>query len=203
MESATTPGLRERKKRQTRRDLHLAALRLVLDNGLEHVTVDEISAEAGYAPRTFFNHFPTKEAALIIEMGERVTDLFADLPERIEPKQLVATVLDAVVRQSNLQPAVVDDVKAHHRLMERHPELVPQQLRAFESAEQLLVEELLRRGGGDSAWPGAEVAASIVTSLMRVALQRWIRDDGERPFADFLRTAVGTARELTAEPLTR
>ncbi|PXY18565.1 TetR/AcrR family transcriptional regulator [Prauserella flavalba] len=198
MEPATTPGLRERKKRQTRHDLHRAAVRLALEKGLDHVTVDEISAAAGYAPRTFFNHFPTKETALIIEVGEGVDDVLGHLPERIAPDELVATLLDAVQRHTPAEPTVIEDVKAHHELMERHPELVSQQLRAFETAERQLVEELLRRSGGDSAWPHAEVAASVVTSLMRVAFQRWIRDDGEHPLDRFLRTATDTARRLMA-----
>lgn len=42
-----------------------AALDLVLDRGYDRVTVDLICQVAGVSQRTFFNHFPTKDDAIL------------------------------------------------------------------------------------------------------------------------------------------
>ena len=42
-----------------------AALDLALERGYEQVTVDMICEQVGVTQRTFFNHFPTKDDALL------------------------------------------------------------------------------------------------------------------------------------------
>ena len=58
-------GRRERKKQATRAALSGAAVRLSLEHGVEHVTVEQIADDADVSLRTFFNYFSSKEEAVV------------------------------------------------------------------------------------------------------------------------------------------
>lgn len=59
-------GLRERKKRATRRAISDAATELFMKNGFDHTSVADVAKVVGVSPQTVLNYFPAK------------TDLFFD-----------------------------------------------------------------------------------------------------------------------------
>jgi len=64
-DSDRIPGLRERKRRDTENRIELAAVRGALERGFAAVTVDEICEEAVISRSTFFNYFPSRDAAIV------------------------------------------------------------------------------------------------------------------------------------------
>jgi AcrR family transcriptional regulator len=58
---ATSTGLRERQKQQTRQLIFDTASRLFAERGFDAVTVAEVARAADVSEMTVFNHFPTKE----------------------------------------------------------------------------------------------------------------------------------------------
>lgn len=50
---------------RTAKKIQIAAVTLAIENGLSNITTEEISLAANVSPRTFFNYFPYKEAALV------------------------------------------------------------------------------------------------------------------------------------------
>lgn len=85
------PGLRERKKAQTRELIAQAAYEVVRDHGIESLTADAVAQRAGVSRRTFFNYFTTVESSL-----EPVIQAFLD---DIDAK-LAASVLDGGLMES-------------------------------------------------------------------------------------------------------
>jgi AcrR family transcriptional regulator len=69
----TPLGLRERKKQQTHERILAEARALFEQKGFEATTVDEICAQAGVSPKTFFNYFATKQR-VVREIAEAFLD---------------------------------------------------------------------------------------------------------------------------------
>ncbi len=67
--AATTEGLRERKKRQTREAIAHAAMELFAARGFDAVTVADVARAADVSEKTVFNYFPAK-ADLVLHGGE-------------------------------------------------------------------------------------------------------------------------------------
>lgn len=76
---ATVPGLRERKKAQTRRMLIDTAVELCLKQGYENTTVDQIAEGVEISPRTFSRYFASKEAVFIAVIDDLATEVTAEL----------------------------------------------------------------------------------------------------------------------------
>ena len=80
--SAIEPGLRARKKQETRRQIYEAASRLFAARGFDAVPVAEIASTANVSVVTVFNYFPTKEDLVFAGMEsfeERIIDAVATL----------------------------------------------------------------------------------------------------------------------------
>src|SRR6476646_7837736 len=91
--------LRERKKREARRALAQAALRLTLDRGLENVRVEDIANEVGVSPRTFNNYFSSKEQAVCSVIADRHEGMREALLARPAGEPLWESVKQAVIEQ--------------------------------------------------------------------------------------------------------
>ena len=89
-------GLRERKRRETRAALSLAALRLCVQRGWENVMVDDIAAAANVSSRTFRNYFSTKAEAVAAGHLERMLRVADELRARPASEPLWTAITHSV-----------------------------------------------------------------------------------------------------------
>lgn len=173
-------GLRERKKRATRRALEDAALRLALDRGVDGVTVEDICAEVNVSARTFFNYFPTKERALVGEGPVRLDDDTIRAVAEGNGREGLLDDLRDLLRYASAEAAERrEDLISRRRLVEQCPPLVPLLLEKFAEYEQTLTEAIARRIGADpDDDPYPQLLAGVVGTVMRVSFRRWVNVGG-------------------------
>ncbi|AKA01756.1 TetR family transcriptional regulator [Streptomyces noursei ZPM] len=89
-----TEGLRERKKRQTRRRISEVALGLFVARGFDKVTIAEVAAAADVSVNTLYNYFAAKED-LVLPPDEASPQRLADIVRDRQPGESAArAVLD-------------------------------------------------------------------------------------------------------------
>jgi AcrR family transcriptional regulator len=171
-------GLRERRRRETRRDIHTAALRLARKHGFDKITVDMISAEAGVSSRTFFNYFPSKEAALLLGPTEVPPALAAEFVSAgpASPGEVLTDVARLLVREMADNPpehATMHDVFA---LAESHPPVQAALFARIGSFERSLAEAVAQRLGQRPEDELPSLIAALALTAMRVGMERWSRE---------------------------
>jgi AcrR family transcriptional regulator len=174
-----TDGLRERKKAATRSALAAAALRLAVERGVEHVTVEDIAEAAGVSVRTFFNYFPTKEAAFVaddLERGRRFVVALRDASEHEAPWALLRRVAVETLGTADL-PSREQGLK--EQLIRSSPAVLAEVLGAVTALEQDLVGELTRRTPESSGPMQARLLANCVVAAVRAATETWLAIDAE------------------------
>ncbi|TWV58019.1 TetR family transcriptional regulator [Streptomyces misionensis] len=187
------PGLRERKKRQTRAALSQAAIRLCVLRGWADVTIEQIAAEAGVSVRTFRNYFTGKAEAIAAGHVERMLRVADELLARPAGEPLWDSLLHAVLGQ--FVPAGAAAAPAPHhdrwregvRLMLTEPALAGEIVKANAAAQQALAGAVARRTGTDAEhdlYP--KLVAAAVAAGTAVAVEHSLRAEETAPLGAVL-----------------
>jgi len=173
-----TSGLRERKKLATRQALHVAALQLVAERGLDSVSVDEIADRADVSPRTFFNYFSSKDDAVVgldPAAPQELFDAFTSRPADESPVEALRAVQLERAAEMGAEPELWP---LRMQVIDAHPVLVQRLIAGFSESERMLAEAIAQRTGteaGVDAYP--TLLASVQACVMRTALHRWLATD--------------------------
>lgn len=171
-------GLREQKKRQTRMAMHRAALELVVEHGLSAVTAQMIAERAGVSTRTFFNHWATKESAILGVIGDEGKRAVTSLRDKLEVMP-VRDAMRAMMREAIANIPVDQGLRElKKQVMEQEPalhlvnsgNLQAMQTELVEVLEQALVGEFAR----DHAVILVQVSFALTRSAFAISMRRGI-----------------------------
>ena len=134
------PGLRERKKQQTRETIAHAALRLFDERGYDETTLAEIAEAADVAPLTIFAYFESKEDILFSE--ESI--LLDELRRRLDERPADATTVDALREFLGCMESPDDEARLRKKVIMANPALQMKMRARHVQLEPMLAESIAR-----------------------------------------------------------
>jgi AcrR family transcriptional regulator len=194
------PGLRERKKQQTRDRLTEAARRLFVERGFEAVSVAEVARSADVSEATVFNYFPTKEDLVYSRLERFEDELLAAIRDRAPGETILAAFGRFVLEPRGFLAA--RDAAAATRLVEisrmiaASPALLARERQIFDRYTRSLAALIAEDTAAREDDPAPAVAAAALIGVHRAMIEHVRRhllagDDDLRRLRRGVRT-VGT-----------
>lgn len=196
----TAPGNRhERRRRSTHEALRRAALKSFARKGFANVTVIELAREAGVTERTFFRHFPTKEAVLFQDYETQLEWLAEALAQRPPSESLFDAVLASVSAFPHDLEVVRQAATARAELISA--ERIAGHLRVVQSSFAGVLTDFVRKRNPEvtDIDLAAEVAGSALAAALVAAVENW----GRKGCAGDLGCDVAASLDLVRSGLAR
>ena len=203
----TELGLRERKKLDTRRAISDAAMRLMVESGLDNVTREAIAALAGVSLRTFSNYFAGKYEAIAYRQTERLRRSIAVLRQRPADEPLWTSITESVMQpleeDFNDAGGWENNIPTRAALVEIRKLLLSPEIRNATSRELFdeWVEVVAQRTGTD---PGRDMyprlVAAVVGAVGDAASQTYANADPPIPLTTLMRRAFADVAAGLPEP---
>jgi AcrR family transcriptional regulator len=165
------PGLRERKKQQTRELIAETARRLFGERGFERVTVAEIARAADVAEKTVFNYFPTKEDLVYWRLETFEEELLSAIRTRGSGESVLAAfgrfVLEPRGLLAETDPNAIDRLVALTRMITESPALLAREQQVFERYTASLAGLIAEEAGADADAVEPQVVANALMGVHR------------------------------------
>lgn len=186
---------RESKKLATRQGLRRAALRLAAKRGLQGVTVEDITNAADVSLRTFYEHFESKEAALVSyeDAAMDLRQLVAERPDNEAPLEALREALRIRAASWNAETEGARRILA----ISDDPNLRREVLIGYWRLEMVLAEALAARTPGDNN-PGSlrnRLVSAIAVTAIRIASEFGLSTENSLPLPEALDAAFLLIRE--------
>ena len=161
------PGLRERRKQETRQAISDIATVMFADRGFDEVTIAQVAEAAGVSKMTVTNYFPRKED-LVFDRAEAVERHLADVITARAPGESIL----AAIRRDYAEAVARADVTlglsspAFARMIRSSPMLASRVREMLDQRERALGDAIAAETGTDN--PEQRLVAALLASVHRV-----------------------------------
>jgi AcrR family transcriptional regulator len=185
-------GLRERKKLATRQALGIAAMRLVVERGIDNVLVEDIAEAAGVSARTFNNYFSSKFEAICALGFDRAMRVGVALRERPAGEDLWQAIVNAVMSEYAAAAEPLDPQwMAGVRVVTSTPALRGEYLKVQAMIEYSLAEAIaIRLGPAAAGSMFPRILAASVTGAVQAVMERWVTADPPVALGPLMRSGL-------------
>lgn len=169
-------GIRERKRRETKRRICQEAARLAEAHGYDNVTVEDICEASGISRRTFFNYVDSKDEAVLGVFPFALSEQALEEIRRTPTENL----LDLILRSLELAPGAeqLPDPASRRDLLENNPSLLHAEAvrrRGFLTRLGRAVLQHLEDIPEDRRFAGpAEAETHFIVGLFQLAVNRYL-----------------------------
>ena len=169
------PGLRERKKQQTRDTIARVALELFAEKGYDHTTLAEIAEAADVSTRTIFSYYESKEDILFCDEPA----MFEQLKRVLQQRPAGATTVDALREFISSTGVPDENMRLRKQIVAGDENLRLSERARFGRLEELVTESIAR---DLDAAPGdirPALAAASMTAAFTSMRDRLEAESGE------------------------
>jgi AcrR family transcriptional regulator len=190
----STVNLHEQRRRSTREALRRAALTSFASKGFANVTVTELAREAGVTERTFFRHFPTKEAVLFQDYETQMEWLAEALAQRPASESLFDAVLASVTSFPHDLEVVRQAATARTELISA--DRIANHLLVVQSSFAGVITDFIKRRNSENADIDlvAEVAGATLAAALVAAVENWGRNGCTGNLGEITAAAINLVR---------
>ena len=190
--------LRQVAREAIRSEVADRAVMILDERGFDETTVEQLAANVGISPRSFFRYFPTKEDVVIgnlMEMGRLVEQQLFARPESEPPWSALRNSLSPMVLSTESDPP---KILRQARVALSTPALRARAVERHENWATFLAPIVAERMLDTSA--GGMLAARALTqsalACLFVATSCWVEQEGSEPFGDLLDATFRSIRPL-------
>ncbi|MZD04761.1 TetR family transcriptional regulator [Streptomyces sp. SID5785] len=166
-------GLRERKKIKTRTAIREATYRLILEQGYDATTVEQIAEAAEVSPSTVFRYFPTKEDIVLTDEFDPILE--RELRARPADESIIDSLRDVVEHSLELAQQSEDPevARLRMRLQVEVPAVRSRMMESMSVTGQIVCRVLAERTGRDPGDLEVRVYAMAVVGALMEATMYW------------------------------